>query len=67
MNIRHKKIIESVNKKGKMNAIALAQEFGVSIETIRRDLKRLAEKGELHRIHGGAITSHSWWSNLLAS
>ncbi len=55
MNIRHKKIIESVNKKGKMNAIALAQEFGVSIETIRRDLKRLAEKGELHRIHGGAI------------
>ena len=33
----------------------LAAELGVSAETIRRDLKGLAERGSLHRIYGGAI------------
>jgi DeoR/GlpR family transcriptional regulator of sugar metabolism len=33
----------------------LATELGVSAETIRRDLKDLAEKGSLHRTYGGAI------------
>ena len=33
----------------------LASEFGVSAETIRRDLKDLAESGSLHRTYGGAI------------
>lgn len=33
----------------------LANDLDVSVETIRRDLKVLDEKGELIRVHGGAI------------
>lgn len=33
----------------------LAQAFGVSQETIRRDLKALATRGQLNLVHGGAV------------
>ncbi len=33
----------------------LANKLGVSAETIRRDLKELADSGSLHRTYGGAI------------
>jgi len=32
----------------------LARQFGVSIETIRRDLRTLQQKGLLERVYGGA-------------
>jgi DeoR family glycerol-3-phosphate regulon repressor len=33
----------------------LAQHFGVTLQTIRRDLTELAEAGQLERVHGGAV------------
>ena len=33
----------------------LAQEFGASEDTIRRDLRELAQAGHLQRVHGGAL------------
>lgn len=59
MNSRHQKIIQCVNEQGKITALALSQVVGVSIETLRRDLRILAEKGAIHRIHGGAISVKS--------
>jgi DeoR/GlpR family transcriptional regulator of sugar metabolism len=34
----------------------LREELGVSTATIRRDLHELEEEGELHRVHGGAVS-----------
>ena len=34
----------------------LAQEFGVSTETIRRDLVAMERQGSLRRVHGGAVS-----------
>ena len=33
----------------------LARRFGVTVQTIRRDLSELADSGKLQRVHGGAI------------
>ncbi|MEW1821604.1 DeoR/GlpR family DNA-binding transcription regulator [Arthrobacter sp. NPDC080031] len=35
----------------------LAEEFGVSLSTIRRDLERLTASGRIHRTYGGAVTA----------
>lgn len=48
-------ILNVVNKSGKAFVTDLANDLDVSVETIRRDLKVLDEKGELIRVHGGAI------------
>ncbi|MDP8162629.1 DeoR/GlpR family DNA-binding transcription regulator [Pasteurella skyensis] len=48
-------ILEKVNQLGRVEVIKLAKEYGVSVETIRRDLTALEKKGLLYRIHGGAI------------
>ncbi|MBR0574391.1 MULTISPECIES: DeoR/GlpR family DNA-binding transcription regulator [Pasteurellaceae] len=48
-------ILEDVNRLGKVEVINLAKEYGVSVETIRRDLTALEKKGLLYRVHGGAI------------
>ena len=47
-------IVERVNGAGRVLAAALAQEFGVSEDSIRRDLRDLAEAGLVQRFHGGA-------------
>ena len=38
-----------------MHAAELAQRFGVSLDTVRRDLQELADAGALRRVHGGAL------------
>lgn len=48
-------ILKVISKVGKVSVLDLSQELKVSVETIRRDLKLLDEKGELIRVHGGAI------------
>jgi DeoR/GlpR family transcriptional regulator of sugar metabolism len=52
---RQAKILESISRDGKVQARALADQFDVSRETIRRDLLELEGRGGLLRVHGGAL------------
>jgi DeoR family transcriptional regulator, glycerol-3-phosphate regulon repressor len=52
---RHPEILETARRQGKVTVEDLAEQFGVTVQTIRRDLTDLAEAGRLERVHGGAI------------
>ncbi|PSW20803.1 DeoR/GlpR transcriptional regulator [Photobacterium sanctipauli] len=56
LSSRANEILDMVNKFGQVSASDLAQSLTVSVETIRRDLKKLDERGELTRVHGGAVS-----------
>ena len=53
-NIRHKNIIEIIERDGFISTEGIAETYGVSIATARRDLDELEEKGFLTRKYGGA-------------
>jgi DeoR/GlpR family transcriptional regulator of sugar metabolism len=48
-------ILDALGQNGKVIASELSQRFGVSEDTVRRDLRELAREGLLHRVHGGAL------------
>jgi DeoR/GlpR family transcriptional regulator of sugar metabolism len=50
-------IAELVRRQGSVRARDLVEQLGVTDETIRRDLSRLAERGIVRREHGGAIAT----------
>lgn len=52
---RHPEILEIARREGKVTVDGLAAHFGVTLQTIRRDLTDLAEAGRLERVHGGAV------------
>lgn len=52
---RHTKIIDIVNKAGRIEVNALAGQLGVSSVTVRKDLDILDGKGLLSREHGYAV------------
>lgn len=54
-SFRQPEIIEIARREGKVTVDGLAEHFGVTLQTIRRDLTELAENGKLERVHGGAI------------
>lgn len=54
---RHQTIIRLINGGSGMSISAIAETFGVSTETIRRDLVALERGGSLQRVYGGAIPS----------
>lgn len=51
---RRRHIVALLEKEGERNVEQLAERFGVSGMTIRRDLQDLAEAGKVLRTHGGA-------------
>lgn len=53
---RLQKIARLVNEQGSVRVSELSRLFGVTEETIRRDLVRLENEGKLIRSHGGAIS-----------
>lgn len=53
--LRHPEILELARREGKVTVEDLARHFGVTHQTIRRDLAELAEAGRLERVHGGAV------------
>ena len=55
---RHQCILRELEEKGSVRVSELTQRFGVSIETIRRDLEYLEERGLLRRVHGGAAAPY---------
>lgn len=50
-------ILAAIGELGAVRVMDLAAELGVSEMTIRRDLDRLEEAGELTKVHGGAVRS----------
>jgi DeoR/GlpR family transcriptional regulator of sugar metabolism len=52
---RRQDILEELRRNGKVVAVELSKRYQVSIDTIRRDLRDLAEAGLLKRVHGGAL------------
>jgi DeoR/GlpR family transcriptional regulator of sugar metabolism len=54
---RRQAILARVERDGRVVASELVASLGVSEDTVRRDLRDLAEQGLLHRVHGGALAS----------
>ena len=54
-NLRLPEIMDIARTEGKVLVDDLAQRFGVTVQTIRRDLAELDDAGKLERVHGGAI------------
>jgi DeoR/GlpR family transcriptional regulator of sugar metabolism len=52
-------ILGDLRLKGRVIAQELAQTFGVSEDTVRRDLREMAARGECERVYGGALLSNS--------
>jgi DeoR family fructose operon transcriptional repressor len=52
---RQQVILERARARGRVDVSALAEDFAVTSETIRRDLTILERHGVLRRVHGGAI------------
>jgi DeoR/GlpR family transcriptional regulator of sugar metabolism len=52
---RKQLILDTLKRDGQVIAKTLSRQFGLSEDTIRRDLRELAEQGLLLRVHGGAL------------
>ncbi len=52
---RQQEILRLARERGRVEVPALAEEFQVTTETVRRDLKALDRAGMVRRVHGGAI------------
>jgi len=52
---RQQAIARSVSQAGRMSVAELADTYGVTTETIRRDLSSLERAGLVRRVHGGVV------------
>lgn len=52
---RQEEIVRTLQQTSQVDVAELAQRFGVTGMTIRRDLAELDEAGHLQRVHGGAV------------
>lgn len=55
--LRKQLLLDRLRTDGKLIAKDLSLELSVSEDTIRRDLRELAQEGLLQRVHGGALPS----------
>lgn len=62
---RRRQIASLTAVEGRVNVTELASRFGVTAETIRRDLAVLDNEGTVHRVHGGAVASQNFQTNEL--
>ncbi|MBI1171703.1 DeoR family transcriptional regulator [bacterium] len=54
-SLRQDEILQIARNDGRVTVEDLAQRFGVTLQTIRRDLSAMASAGEVTRVHGGAV------------
>ena len=52
---RHQAILDWLEEKGSISNTDIQEQFGVSYDSAKRDLRILEEKGLLKRTHGGAL------------
>ncbi|MCV7061014.1 DeoR/GlpR transcriptional regulator [Mycolicibacterium vaccae] len=60
---RRERIVELVSARRSISSDELAEALGVSVETVRRDLRTLDETRQLQRVRGGAIHAEVRTSN----
>jgi DeoR family glycerol-3-phosphate regulon repressor len=63
-NPRQSELLEEVRRRGAVSVEALAERFGVTLQTVRRDVKLLAEAALLARFHGGVRLPSSTTENI---
>jgi DeoR/GlpR family transcriptional regulator of sugar metabolism len=61
---RKEQIIAKIHADDKVRVSELAQEFGTSEVTIRKDLEQLESEGHLVRVHGGAVGLNKLYVNM---
>ncbi|MGQ0711354.1 MAG: DeoR/GlpR family DNA-binding transcription regulator [Rhodoferax sp.] len=61
---RKQLILSRLATHGQIVAGELAEELGTSEDTIRRDLRELAQQGKLQRVHGGALPASAATGDL---
>ncbi|MBW3098322.1 DeoR/GlpR family DNA-binding transcription regulator [Pseudohoeflea coraliihabitans] len=54
-SVRQASIFELIEKRGRAAVEEIAEKYGASPETVRRDLNALAERGLVRKVHGGAV------------
>src|SRR6202521_5178190 len=52
---RRFELIRLAQRQGQLSVAELSSQFGVSVDTIRRDLDLLSLRGFVRRTHGGAV------------
>lgn len=52
---RHAQILDLAKRQGRVEVDDLARRFSVSVQTVRKDLNDLCDRGALRRVHGGAV------------
>ncbi|PHP53159.1 DeoR/GlpR family DNA-binding transcription regulator [Actinomyces ruminis] len=52
---RQQDIVDAVSREGRVAVTDLAARYGVTVETIRRDLTALDRTGAVRKVHGGAV------------
>jgi DeoR family glycerol-3-phosphate regulon repressor len=63
-NPRQLTLLAAVQAHGSVSVEILAGQLGVTLQTVRRDIQRLADEGLLARFHGGARMASSTTRNL---
>src|SRR5688500_1933972 len=61
---RKQLLLRRLTRDGQILAKDLAEELGTSEDTIRRDLRELAQEGKLQRVHGGALPASAAIANV---
>ena len=56
---RRREILSRLSSTGKVIVTELAKDFGVTEETIRRDLEKLDNEGLASKTYGGAVSKHA--------
>lgn len=64
LNPRQTALLEEVRTQGFASIDELARKFGVTLQTVRRDVNLLAENGMLARFHGGVRMEGSTTENI---
>ena len=63
-NPRQLKLLNTVRSRGSITVEQLAEMLDVTLQTVRRDVQRLADEGLLTRFHGGVRVPSSTTENI---
>ncbi len=63
-NPRQSGVLNVVRERGSVSVEALAEQFGVTLQTVRRDVKQLSDAGLVARFHGGVRIPSSTTENI---